>query len=95
MEATFESIPQSILQLVYIMRIPSSSIQPVFAISIIQSVISMTNSVLNHDGTQMQHEKYKKYKQKLPPSIPFLGHALSRFSEIVYRIGLLSLVWTV
>eukprot|EP01084_Bolivina_argentea_P262719 444404_1 len=55
----------------------------------------MTNSVLNHDGTQMQHEKYKKYKQRLPPSIPFLGHALSRFSEIVYRIGLLSLVWTV
>eukprot|EP01084_Bolivina_argentea_P009760 18214_1 len=55
----------------------------------------MTNSVLNNDSTQMQDDKWKKYKQRLPPTFGFIKHAISRLSEVVYRIGLLALFWTV
>ena len=98
-EAIFESIPQSILQLVFIMRIESLddeySMGVIFFISIIQSIISMTNSILNNDNTQMQDNKWKKYKQRLPPTFEFFKHAICRLSEVLYRIGLLALFWTV
>merc|ERR1712129_267603 len=55
----------------------------------------MTNSIINNDNTLMGEEKYKIYKQKFPPSIPFLKHALFRLSEVIYRIGLFALFWTV
>eukprot|EP01084_Bolivina_argentea_P082834 149978_1 len=96
MEAVFESVPQSILQLVYIMRTGTvESNQTIFIISILQSIISMTNSNLNHDYTRMLHPQYKKYKQKLPPTIQFFKHSICRLAEITHRIGLLSLIWTV
>lgn len=98
-EAVFESIPQSVLQLVFIMRIESVDdnygMGVIFVISIIQSVISMTNSILNNDYTQMQDDKWKKYKQRLPPTFEFFKHAICRLSEVIYRIGLFSLFWTV
>eukprot|EP01083_Nonionella_stella_P074232 201298_1 len=95
LEAVFESIPQSVLQLVFIMRDPLTTIRPIFIISIIQSIISMTNSILNNDYTQMQEDKWKRHKQRLPPTWECFKHALSRLSEVIYRIGLLSLFWTV
>jgi len=94
MEAVFESIPESILQLIYVMR-TSNIINPIFIISISLSIISMTLSILNHDGIRMQDEKWEKYKKKFPPSRQFAQHAVIRFSEVSYRIGLLSLLWTV
>eukprot|EP01084_Bolivina_argentea_P034070 63026_1 len=90
-EAVFESIPESVLQLVWVMR--TSKIELIFVLSIIQSIISMTNTILNNDYTQMQGDEWKKYKQKTTPE--FLQHSLCRVSEITYRIGLLSLFWTV
>eukprot|EP01083_Nonionella_stella_P005895 17018_1 len=95
LEATFESIPESVLQLVYVMR--TSQFEPIFFISILQSIASMTNSMLNNDYTLMVDDKWKNYKKRcLPgPTIEFCRHALSRFAEIVYRIGLLSLIWVV
>eukprot|EP01084_Bolivina_argentea_P258245 435298_1 len=92
-EAVFESIPQSVLQLVFVMR--TRDINLIFIISIIQSTISMTNSVLNNDSTQMQDDKWKPYKQRLPPTFGFIKHAISRLSEVMYRIGLLALFWSV
>eukprot|EP01084_Bolivina_argentea_P042130 77719_1 len=92
-EAVFESIPQSVLQLVFVMR--TGDVNLIFIISIIQSTISMTNSVLNNDATQMQDDKWKQHKQRLPPTFGFIKHAISRLSEVVYRIGLLALFWTV
>ncbi len=78
---------------VFVMR--TGEIGLIFIISIIQSIISMTNSVLNNDSTQMQDDKWKKYKQRLPPTFGFIKHAISLLSEVVYRIGLLALFWTV
>eukprot|EP01084_Bolivina_argentea_P151128 263820_1 len=92
-EAVFESIPESVLQMVYVMR--TSNLQIIFVISICQSIISMTNSILNNDYTQMQDEKFKAYKQRLPPTSECFKHALSRLCEVTYRIGLLALFWTV
>eukprot|EP01083_Nonionella_stella_P123037 370511_1 len=96
MEAIFESIPQAVLQLVYVMR-TGTKIEDleIFVISIIQSMISMTNSILNNDYTRMQEDKWKKFKQRFPPTIHFLRHALCRLCEVTYRIGLLALFWTV
>ena len=98
-EAVFESIPQSVLQLTFIMRIESvdnsNGIGFIFVISIIQSIVSMTNSILNNDYTQMQDDKWKKYKQRLPPTFEFFKHSICRTSEVAYRIGLLSIFWTV
>eukprot|EP01083_Nonionella_stella_P095985 269614_1 len=93
LESVFESIPESILQLVYVMR--TREMELIFVLSIIQSIVSMTNSILNNDGTRMQQEKWDKYKQRLPPTIYFAKHAMIRLAEIVYRIGLLSLLWTI
>eukprot|EP01083_Nonionella_stella_P185927 679426_1 len=98
MEAVFESIPEAVLQLVYVMRVGMSKIdenQIIFIISIVQSIVSMTNSILNNDYTMMKEEKWDKYKKRFPPSVEFLKHALCRISEIIYRIGLLALFWTV
>eukprot|EP01083_Nonionella_stella_P263811 895714_1 len=74
-EAVFESIPQSVLQLVFIMRDSTSNIRPIFILSIIQSVISMTNSIINNDYTQMQDDKWKRYKKRFPPTFEFFKHA--------------------
>ena len=100
LEAIFESIPQSILQLVFIIRTGwksegSGVFLVISVISIIQSIISMTNSILNNDNTYMALPKWKKHKQRLPPTIPFMKHAISRLSEVIYRICLCSLFWIV
>eukprot|EP01083_Nonionella_stella_P090534 252894_1 len=102
LEAIFESIPQAILQLVFIIRTSGQYegennvfLTYISIISIIQSIISMTNSILKNDNIQMNLPKWKKHKQRLPPTIPFLKHAVSRLSEVMYRIGLLALFWTV
>eukprot|EP01083_Nonionella_stella_P156349 506237_1 len=97
LEAVFESIPQSILQLVFIIRSSSldqygSDLLKIIAIaSIFQSIVSMTNSIINNDNVYMNSPKWKRHKQRLPPTIPFLKHAICRLSEIIYRIGLLCL----
>ena len=57
MEAIFESIPQSVLQLVFIIRTgaqfenQSNTIFIVSILLIIQSIISITNSILRNDNT--------------------------------------------
>eukprot|EP01083_Nonionella_stella_P014192 39907_1 len=93
LEAVFESIPESILQLVYVMR--TGSMEPLFVISVIQSILSMTNAIINNDYTRMQDEQYADYKRRLPPTFKCMKHNFYRLSEVSYRIGLLSLFWTV
>eukprot|EP01084_Bolivina_argentea_P310382 537086_1 len=105
LEAVFESIPQSILQLVFIMRTghiygndqnnANTSLLIISTLSIIQSIISMTNSILNNDNIYMNVPKWKKHKQRLPPTVQFFKQALSRLSEVISRIGLFALFWTV
>eukprot|EP01083_Nonionella_stella_P147989 467791_1 len=87
MEAIFESVPEAVLQLVYVMRVGTKidRDQIIFIISIVQSVISMTNSILNNDYTMMKDDKWAKYKQRLPPSFEFFKHAICRLSEIIHR----------
>eukprot|EP01084_Bolivina_argentea_P109379 195510_1 len=93
LEAVFESIPEAVLQLVYVMR--TSKIGYIFMFSIAQSIISMTNSILNNDHTQMQSDRFKSYKQRLPPTFNCFKHSIARLSEVIYRLGLLSLFWSV
>eukprot|EP01083_Nonionella_stella_P315883 1142365_1 len=103
LEAVFESIPQSVLQLVFIIRAGNayhggnSELLIISYISIFQSIVSMTNSIIKNDNVYMTADKWKKHRQRLPPTVPFLKHALCRLSEVVYRIGitLLALFWTV
>ena len=100
LEAIFESIPQSILQLVFIMRTKwETEGEGIFLFisiaSIIQSIISMTNSIIKNDNVYMTLPKYKKYKKRFPPSWSFIKHLLARSSEVIYRIGLLALFWSV
>ena len=102
LEAIFESIPQSVLQLVFIIRVGwkseskgDSSFLIISILSILQSIISMTNSVLKNDNIYMAAPKWKRHKKRFPPSIPFLKHGLSRLSEVIYRISICALFWTV
>ena len=92
--ACINSTPQAVLQLVYLMRTGDFR-QPIFAISIVQSILSMTNSMLASDNAYMAREKFKRHKRRLPPTIEFLKHFLIRFSEISSRIGLFAIFWTV
>ena len=94
LEALYESTPQAILQLVYLMRTGEFA-DPIVIISILQSIISMTNSMLNADSSYMARDKFFKHKQKFPPSIEFCKHLLLRLSEITYRIMLAAIFWTV
>eukprot|EP01084_Bolivina_argentea_P063420 115798_1 len=55
----------------------------------------MANAIINHDYTRMQHPKFSKYKKRFPPTLDSVKHSLIRLAEVTYRIGLLSLVWTV
>eukprot|EP01084_Bolivina_argentea_P157924 275165_1 len=93
MEAILESIPQSVLQLVFVTR--TSDVKAIFVLSILQSIVSMTNSILNEDYTRMLQTKWKMHKKRFPPTCQFIQHAISRLSEVAYRIGLLALIWTV
>eukprot|EP01084_Bolivina_argentea_P303497 523989_1 len=101
LEAVFESMPQSILQLVFIIRSSSLSeygsitLLILSVLSIIQSIISMTNSILKNDNLYMNLPKWERHTQKLPPTIQFLKHAICRLSEVICRIGFLSLFWSV
>ena len=94
LEALFEAAPQAVIQLVFIMR--TQQIEFVFITSILQSIVSMTNSILNQDNAYMIHPKWDSYKQKVPiPHMNFLKHAFFRACEITSRIGLFSIFWTV
>ena len=98
LEALFESTPQAVLQLVYLMRtgeIDNTNQQIIIIISLFQSILSMTNSILASDNAYMARDKFKDDKKRLPPSIPFLKHFVVRLSEISYRVGLFALFWTV
>eukprot|EP01084_Bolivina_argentea_P099881 179476_1 len=100
LEAIFESIPQSVCQSVFIMRTGwksegSGIVLVISILSILQSIISMTDSILNNDNIYMSLPKWERHKQRLPPTFPFIKHAISRLSEVIYRISLLSLFWTV
>ena len=93
LEAVFEAVPESVLQLIYAMR--TGAVDPIYVVSIWMSVISMTKRNLNEDYTKMQHKKWDSYKPQWPLQLPFIGHALCRMSEITYRILLFALIWTV
>ena len=106
MEAIFESTPQAVLQLVYVMRTYSfgdsqggndaAGNNVILYLSIVQSIISMTNSILKDDNTRgMQGEKWKPYRKRLPPTTSFLKHAIARLCQVINRVGILSLFWTV
>ena len=94
MEAIYESAPQAVLQLVYVMRRGKASY--IFVISIVQSIISMTNAILKDDNSRgMQGSIWKSYKKRLPPTKEFFQHAISRLAQVVTRIGIFSLLWVV
>jgi len=100
MEAVFESIPQCVLQLVFIIRTNGEyegdgHLLLISCLSIGQSIISMTNSILKQDNQYMNFPRFKKHRQRLPPSPQFVGHALCRLSEILNRICCLSLLWSI
>eukprot|EP01084_Bolivina_argentea_P097960 176085_1 len=98
LEAVFESIPQSVLQTVFIIRTGGRyniDILIISFLSILQSIISMTNSIIKNDNIYMNTPRFKNHQKRLPPTIPFLKHALCRLSEVFYRIALLSLFWAV
>ena len=61
LEAIFESIPQSILQLIFLMRTAWTTegkgiFLAISLLSTIQSIISMTNSIINNDNTYMTYQ---------------------------------------
>ena len=101
LEALFESTPQAVLQLVYIIRTsqfvsgnPATS--AVYIISTAQSIISMTNAMLNADNIYMTGTDWKRYRKRFPiPTKEFLSHAVCRFCEITSRVGILALFWAV
>ena len=43
----------------------------------------------------MQGKKWKKYRQRLLPTIEFIQHMSVRLFQVLSRIGILSLFWTV
>ena len=92
LEAIFESTPQCCLQLVYVLR--TSDLNTIFIISIIQSMLSIANSMINEDNAFMKDPKWKSYKKRFPiPTIQFLRHFSFRMCEICCRIGMLALFW--
>merc|ERR1712048_1365639 len=100
LEAVFESIPQSVLQMVFLIRTGgqyegSKELLIISCLSIFQSILSMTNSIIKNDNLYMDVPKFKKHKKRLPPTWEFTKHAICRLSEVFYRIALLSLIWTV
>eukprot|EP01083_Nonionella_stella_P267589 903975_1 len=90
-EAIFESMPQSCLQLVFAMR-TNEKIKIIYVISVCQSILSMTNSIINTDNTQMTSPAFKEYKKKLPPSCKFAQHFFQALivmpSDLVFNEGL-------
>ena len=67
----------------------------IIGISILQSIVSLTTSMINADNAYMTRGYFKEYKKRFPPSIKFSKHAFLRLCEIAYRVGLFSIFWTV
>ena len=95
LEASFESTPQAILQCVYLLNINGFNNNSIVIISILQSIYSITNSLVNNDLSQMKSRKYKKNRKRFPPSKEFLKHFISRMSQVISRIGILALSWII
>ena len=56
----------------------------------------MANSMLKEDNSRgMQGTKWKAYRKRLPPTPQFFKHAIVRVSQVISRIVVLSLCWTV
>ena len=77
LEAVFESIPQSVLQMVFLIRTNGdydgdNMLLVISCLSIAQSIISMTNSILKQDNLYMDFPKFKPHRKRLPPTFQFL-----------------------
>ena len=59
------------------------------------SILKCGVSNLNQDNTWMQSDKFKRERQRFPPTPEFLKHTLCRTAEITCRIGLFALIWSV
>ena len=83
------------LQAVYIARTGKFD-DEVIIISIFQSILSMTMSMIKSDHIYMRSDKFKNHKKVLPiPNTKFIKHFFARFIEITSRIGIFSLYWIV
>lgn len=81
LEACFESTPQAVLQLVYLMR-NEDKIEALYVISIFQSIVSMTNCMINEDNVYMAHEKWDNYKKRFPiPHFQFLRFVCVKYNH--------------
>ena len=100
METVYESTPQSVLQVVFILSNYKNSHYNVdtnvFLISITFSFLSMTSSIISQDMSKMVNKKWKSYKKKMfPPSFQLIKHVFIRLVEITHRVLILSLFWYV
>ena len=64
-------------------------------LSILQSIISMTNSIVKNDNAKMALSQFKQHHKRFSSTKEFLKHSISRASHVLYPIGLLLLKWTV
>ena len=108
LHALFQSLPQAVLQLMYLMRRQhlfdtfntngNNDLDIEFRIlivgSIFVSIISMTSAVIQSDRSYIVQSKFAMVKQQLNIN-DSIKHILLRVCEIVHRIGVLALFWAV
>eukprot|EP01084_Bolivina_argentea_P293179 504199_1 len=93
LQVVFSTCPSNILTVGYLIR--EGNFSPIIYFSLAFSMYFISCTVSSIDNIRMQHAKWNTYKQAFPPTFRFLKHQIFRFSEPIYRCGLLSLLWAV
>ena len=99
-EATFESAPQVVLSMGFILK-SNHKIEPIIIISTIFSLWSLTSKVAADDKMIIQKREWKNFELKMKKKAPFIFFnwqylvrvILWRFLEISSRICLIVMLW--
>eukprot|EP01083_Nonionella_stella_P087162 242355_1 len=104
-ESVFESMPQLVLQTVFLIKtnqsLSNDADMILIFLSITASIISVLTKYMWYDRNwvasraQSVHFKYKKCKFPYCISYSYVARSLWRFSELMLRFIIFSLIWTV
>ena len=92
MEATFESAPQALLQMVFVLKDTQSQVTTLIYLSVLLSVYSVTSSVIRDDDWKFGG-RHSVWNRKCPPHKNFVVRAFFRLFEITARLGTFAVFW--
>ena len=98
LEAVFESFPQSLIQLLFIIK--TQQFNSIVVVSLIFSILSLSNKVISDDSVYFDEDSgktltYKNKQDEANISTEYIRRVIWRVFDVLYRLSILVLIWVV